>query len=265
MKNAIVALLLSTCAMCAAQESPAAIDQKIQLPSSQVLFTPAPGSPRRTNSLPTAAAVSPDQRYVALLNAGYGTGESHLGQSITLLDRTDNQLTDFADERLRPRFKQTYFFGLAFSTSGDELYASVASFSDSEAESAGDTGSGVAVYSFHDGKLKPSRFLKIPPQTLPEGKKFLSKSLLAKGRMIAYPAGLAVLPASGDAPERLLVAGNLSDQVWLLDANSGAILETFDVSDSHSEWIPSTMPYAIASDGGQRAWVSLGIPQPLPS
>ncbi len=256
-KQAIAALLLSACVAGVAQERPDATVQKIQLPSSKVLFTPAPGSPRRTNSLPTMAAVSPDQRYVALLNAGYGTAESHLGQSITLLDRTNNQLTDFADERLRPRFKQTYFFGLAFSPSGDELYASVASLSDCEGKLAGDTGSGIAVYSFRDGRLSPSRFLKIPPQQISEGKKFPSKSPLAKGLMIPYPAGLAVLPASADAPERLLVAGNLSDQVWLLDAISGAILKTFDVSDSRSEWIPATMPYTVASDGKQTAWVSL--------
>jgi len=80
-KNAIAALVLSTCVMCAAQQ-PKAAAQKVQLPSSKVLFTPAPGSPRRINSLPTTAFVSPDQRYVALLNAGFGTAESHLGQSI---------------------------------------------------------------------------------------------------------------------------------------------------------------------------------------
>jgi hypothetical protein len=256
-KNAIAALLFSACVMCAATERPVSGAQKVQLPSSKVLFTPAPGSPRRTNSLPTAAAVSPDQRYVALLNAGFGTAESHGGQSITLLDRTTNRLTDFADERLRPRFKQTYFFGLAFSPGGDELYASVASLQDSEGKSEGGTGSGIAVYSFHDGKLSPSRFLKIPPQKLLQGKKFMSKSPLARDLMIAYPAGLTVLPASGEEPERLLVAGNLSDQVWLLDAKSGAVLKTFDVSDAHNEWIPATMPYAVASDGKQKAWVSL--------
>jgi len=256
-KIAIGALLLSACLTCAAAERPSSAAHKIQLPSSKVLFTSAPGSPRRTNSLPTAAAVSPDQRYVALLNAGFGTPESHLGQSITLLDRTTNQLTDFADERLGHRFKQTYFFGLAFSPSGDELYASVASLFDSEGKSEGDTGSGIAVYSFRDGKLSPRRFLRIPPQKLPEGKRYLSESPLAKGLMIAYPAGLAVLPASAGEPERLLVAGNMSDQVWLLDAKSGVILKTFDVSDTHSEWVPATMPYTVATDGKQKAWVSL--------
>ena len=253
MKYAFAVLLL--CVSCAAQERPGPAAQK--LPSSKILFTPAPGAPRRTNSLPTSAAVSPDQRYVALLNTGYGTAESHFGQSITLLDRTTNQLTDYADPRLRPRFKQTYFFGLAWNASGSELYVSVASLFDSEGKNEGDTGSGIAVYSFQDGTLAPSRFLKIPSQTLPAGKKFPSRSPLAKGLMIAYPAGLAVLPAAGNAPERLLVAGNMSDQVWLLDAHSGAILKTFDVSDPHSEWIPATMPYAVASDGGHKAWVSL--------
>jgi hypothetical protein len=194
---------------------------------------------------------------VALLNAGFGTAESKFGQSITLLDRNTNQLTDFADERLRPRFKQTYFFGLAFSSKGSELYASVASLYDSEGKLAGDTGSGIAVYAFHDGKLASSRFLKIPAQKISGDKKFFSVSPLPKGLMIPYPAGMAMLPASGDEPERLLVAGNLSDQVWMIDANSGTVLKTFDVSDSHSDWIPSTMPYAIASDGRQKAWVSL--------
>jgi len=255
-KNAIAALVLSTCVMCAAQQ-PKAAAQKVQLPSSKVLFTPAPGSPRRINSLPTTASVSPDQRYVALLNAGFGTAESHLGQSIALLDRTTNQLTDFADERLRPKLKQTYFFGLAFSPSGDELYASVASLQDSEGHKEGDTGSGIAVYSFHNGKLSPSRFLKIPPQKLPVDKKYPVKSSLAKGLMVAYPAGLCVLPANGEFPERLLVAGNLSDQVWLIDAKSGAILRTFDVSDPGNQWIPATMPYTVVSDGHQKAWVSL--------
>ena len=257
MRHVLLLLLFLTSTVCVAEDHPAPASHKIQLPSSKILFTPAPGAPRRTNSLPTAAAVSPDQRYVVLLNAGYGTAESHFGQSITLLDRTTNQLTDFADPRLRPRFKQTYFFGLAWSASGSELYVSVASLFDSEGKTEGGTGSGIAVYSFQDGKLAPKRFLKIPPQTLLPGRKYPAKSPLEKGLMVVYPAGLAVLPASDGAPERLLVAGNMSDQVWLLDARSGAVLQTFDVSDTSNDWIPATMPYAVATDGEHKAWVSL--------
>jgi len=256
-KRVLAALLVAASLISVAQQRPSSSAQPIQLPSSKVLFTPTPGSPRRTNSLPTATAVSPDGRYVALLNTGYGTAESKMGQSITLLDRTTGQLTDFADERLRPRFKQTYFFGIAFSSGGNELYVSVASLFDSEGKAAGNTGSGIAVYSFRDGKLSPSRFLRIPPQKLPEGKKYPSKSPLAKGLMTAYPAGLAILPASREAPERLLVAGNLSDQAWLLDSQSGAILKSFDVSDPRNEWVPATLPYAVANDGKDKDWVSL--------
>jgi hypothetical protein len=113
------------------------------------------------------------------------------------------------------------------------------------------------VYSFHDGKLAPSSFLRIAQQPLPEGKKYPGKTPLNKGLMIAYPAGLAVLPASGSDPERLLVAGNMSDQAWLIDARTGTVLRSFDVSDARGEWIPSTMPYAIATDGEHKAWVSL--------
>ena len=246
MKKPIAVLLFAFCVL------RALVAQSVPLPSSKILFTPAPGGPQRTNSLPTAAAVGSDGRYVALLNTGYGTALAHMGQSITLFDRTTGRVSDYADERLRPRFKQTYFFGLAFNPRGDELYASVASLFDSEGKLPGDTGSGIAVYSFKDGKLEPSRFLKIPPQKLPEGKHFPAKSPLAKGLMVAYPAGLCVLPEG-----RLLVAGNLSDQAWMIDASTGELLKSFDLGDPKSEWIPATMPYTATSDGHGKAWVSL--------
>ena len=46
--------------------------KEISLPSSKTLHLPAPGSPQRTNSLPTAIALSPDGKYLAILNNGYG-------------------------------------------------------------------------------------------------------------------------------------------------------------------------------------------------
>ncbi len=226
------------------------------LPSGQQLAANIPGSPRPVNSLPASAAVSPDGHWVALLNQGFGTAESHFGQSITLLDLETGRLTDYADPRLRPRNRQTYFFGLSFSTDGHELYASVASLSDAEAKSEGSTGSGIAVYSFHDGQLVPARFLKIAAPALPAGKRYPAKSTLPKGKMIPYPAGLTVIPGHGNS-ERLLVAANLSDQAWLLDAATGELLKSFDLGDARSEWLPSTMPYAVATDGAHRAWVSL--------
>ena len=50
--------------------------QAVDLPTSKQLIGPIPGHPQRLNSLPMSMAVSPDGRYVATVNAGYGTFES---------------------------------------------------------------------------------------------------------------------------------------------------------------------------------------------
>ena len=129
------------------------------------------------------------------------------------------------------------------------------SLTDPTGKSAGDTGNGIAVYSFTDGKVAPERFIKIPPQKVAEGKRVARVSDHApKGTAVPYPAGLAVIN-SGEA-EKLLVADNLSDDVLLIDAASGTIERRFDVSTS--EWVPASFPYAvIATKDGKRAWVSL--------
>ena len=74
--------------------------QTVNLPTSKRLRLPAPGAPQRTNSLPIAMALSPNGRYVAILNAGYGARESQFRQSIAILDLESNRLTDFPDARL---------------------------------------------------------------------------------------------------------------------------------------------------------------------
>ena len=106
---------------------------KINLPTSKSLTVPVPGFIARTNSYPATIAVSPDGRYGALLNQGYGTEENGVRQSIGILDLNNNQLHDFPDERLPGDEKstlQSYFIGLAFSTDGKHLYASMSSISD---------------------------------------------------------------------------------------------------------------------------------------
>jgi len=70
---------------------------KIDLPASKVLTVPVPGFIARTNSFPATIALSPDGRYAALLNQGYGTEQSGVRQSIAILDFSDNQLRDFPD------------------------------------------------------------------------------------------------------------------------------------------------------------------------
>jgi len=230
-------------------------DSTIPLPSSKTLHVPAPGGPQRTNSLPTAVALSPDGKYLAILNNGYGTAESKYQQSIALLEFATNQLRDFPDTRLGKDAKQTYFLGLAWSSDGRELYASVASLTDPVGKEPGDTGNGIAVYGFANGALTPKRFLKLPPVQMLKGQRFVyGAKFVPKPFATPYPAGIAVVKdANGD---ELLVAENLADDAVLLHAADGKVLRRFDLS--HGRIVPSEFPYAVvASRDGSRAWCSL--------
>jgi len=158
----------------AAQQAPE--KNAVNLPSSKVLLSPAPGHPQRTNSFPTAAALSPDGRYLALLNNGRGTAESSYQQSIAILDLSTNQVTDFPDTRLPVDAHQTYFLGLGFSRDGTALYASIASCTDPTGVHPNDTGNGIAVYSFRHGQVAPLRFLRISPQPLAPGESVATDS-----------------------------------------------------------------------------------------
>ena len=123
--------------------------------------------PRRPAALaaPTAFprpwCVSPDGRYAALLNDGYGTQETLAHQSISVLDLKTNQIVEYPDARLGDNAHQSYFIGLAFSSDGKHLYASMGSLTDPTGAKPGDTGNGIAVYSFSEGKVAPERFIPI--------------------------------------------------------------------------------------------------------
>ncbi len=229
--------------------------QIIPLPSSKLLLAPAPGQPQRTNSFPSAVALSPDGRYLATLNNGYGTEESGYQESIAVLDLNTNQLSDYPDSRLGKKAHQTYFLGLAFSGDGKRLYASMASLTDPEGAKPGDTGNGIAVYGFEGGHPVPQGFLKIPLQPLRSGQQLTKVSqAVPPGKAVPYPAGLAVVSRTDG--EKLLVADNLSDDALLLDANSGKIICRFDLS----TWadVPGSYPYAVvATRDGKRGYCSL--------
>jgi hypothetical protein len=100
-------LLLCLVSLSSAAQS-SAREKDVQLPSSKLLLLPAPGGPQPTNSFPTAVALSPDGKYLAILNDRYGTAESKLQQSIALLDLASNRLRDFPDPRLALHAKQSY-------------------------------------------------------------------------------------------------------------------------------------------------------------
>ena len=228
--------------------------ERINLPTSKYL-TPSPGRLVTLNTFPATIAISPDGNYAAVLNNGYGSQETQAHQSIGILDLKTNQLADFPDDRLGEDAHQSYFLGLAFSSDGQSLYASIGSITDPAGQKRGDTGNGIAVYSFAGGKIAKSKFLAIPPQKLAAGKMVLAGLFkLPAGSAIPYPAGIALISHGGQ--DQLLVANNLSDNVVLLDVSSGKIIRSIDLSTS--DFVPSAFPYAVAiTRDGKRAWCSL--------
>ena len=229
--------------------------QTVDLPTSKQLIGEIPGHPQRINSLPMTMAVSPDGRYVVTVNAGYGTYESHYDQSLAVVDTQSGTLTDFPDKRtLTEVAKQTLYSGLAFSRDGKHLYASLASLTNPTGNGKDATGSGVVVYSFTDGKIAPERLIPIPLAQLAPGKytRLIGDTEGDKG--VPFPAAIAVVGPAGS--EKLLVAGNLSDDVLLLDPATGTIEKRFDLSESDA--VPATYPIALAvTKDNQRAYVAL--------
>ncbi len=252
-RNICLALILVFLGgLCAIAQS--AQNREVPLPSSKVLM-PVPGGPQPTNSLPTAVALSPDGKYLAILNNGYGTAESKFQQSIALLDLASNKLRDFPDPRLALHARQTYFLGLAWSSDGASLYTSMGSITDPEGKNAGDTGNGIAVYSLQNGTLVAQRFLKLPRAPLGRGQKFTyNPKSVAPGYANPYPAGLAVVKREGG--DALLIAENLADDVVLLDAHSGKVLQRFDLR--RGQYVPAAFPYGVVvNPDGSKGWCSL--------
>jgi len=249
-----VALIFVAASLCGAQT--------IHLPSSKQLLGPVPGSPQPLNSLPMAAAWSPDHRYLALVNAGFGTVESNYEQSIAILDTGTGKLTDYPEPRTEIQAPQTYYSGIAFSADGSHLYVSFDSLSAPEGGKEDQTGNAIGVYKFTAGTgsspdtLTPERTIPVPLRDLPAGKTQQHGEMkLAEDKAIPAPAGLTVVKAA-DGAEKILVADEYSDDVVLLDATTGKLETRFDLSTGPT--IPTTYPVAvIASRDGRRAWVAL--------
>jgi len=255
--NAKILCIVSGAALClgAAALVAQSPTQSIDLPSSKQLIGEIPGHSQRLNSLPISMAVSPGGRYVVTVNAGYGTFESKYEQSLAVLDTRTGVLADFPDDRTLVRTaKQTLYSGLAFSRDGRHIFASMASLANPLGGVKDATGSGVVVLSFSDGKIAPVRMINLPLQQLAPGRKTRLIGDVEGDKGVPYPAAIAVIGAAGS--EKLLVAENLSDDVLLLDAATGAIEKRFDLSESDA--VPSTYPIALAvTKDGARAFVAL--------
>ena len=238
--------------------------QSINLSTSKQIQEPVPGTPVALNSLPMGLAWSPDHRYLALVNAGFGTAESNYSQSVAIVDTTSPgtgekgaaaKVSDFPDPRTFVGSSQTMYSGIAFSLDGTHLYVSLDSLTIPEAEGK-HTGNAIAVYSFANGELKPERLIPIPLQHLTEGR---TQNQIGKpvpdGMAIPAPTGLAVVK-SADGKEQILVADEFSDDVLLVDAASGKVETRFDLADHPV--VPSAYPIAVvATKDGSRAYVAL--------
>ncbi|MDB6082522.1 MAG: hypothetical protein JWN43_403, partial [Gammaproteobacteria bacterium] len=118
------------------------------------------------------------------------------------------------------------------------------------AKQKGSTGNGIAVYSFNEGQVAEERFLPLEPRrALPTGK--LRRDQF---KDVTYPAGLSV--GTGGGQERILVAGNGSDEAILVDSADGKVVHRFDLSTFKR--IPGSLPYAtVMTSDGKQGFVSL--------
>ncbi|HWC15718.1 MAG TPA: bifunctional YncE family protein/alkaline phosphatase family protein [Terriglobales bacterium] len=231
----------------------------LALPSSKLLLEPVPGNPQSTNSFPTAMALSPDGKYLALLNDGYGTFESDYRQSIAVLDIAKNELKDFPDAHLERHARQTYFYGIAFSNDGKKLYASMSSMTDPSGKNSGSTGSGVTIYDFSKGRVKQSGFIRFPasnrpaqPKTAPEDPD--EEPSHGPGFTVPFPTGISSFRQQGK--EMLLVADNLSDSAEIVDVHAKLVVRQIDLAVYKA--VPGSYPFATAvTKDGQTGYVSL--------
>ncbi len=259
----LLAAVLSAGVRCWGQAPVEKLGGRIDLPTSKEIYGVVPGTPKQLSSLPVTMTVSPDGRYVVTVNGGYGSYESGYHQSLAVMDTRTGAVADFPDARTLVNSKQVLFSGLAFSTDGQTLYGTVVSSADPTGKKGEDTGSGVQVYGFHDGQITRERMMKIPQPQLAPGRTTL---LVGGGQAgeafgienpaadhtkgLPYPAAIAVVGS------KLLVAGNLSDDVWLLDAATGHVETRFDLSET--DVVPSVYPVALAvTKDGRRAFVAL--------
>ena len=255
----MLAALAFTVALPTHAGDPAA-NKQYNLATSKQLLEPVPGAPRRLNSLPMDMAQSSDGRYLAILNAGYGTYESQYAQSIALLDTITGKLADFPELRTQLDAPQTFYQGIAFSADNTHVYASLDSLTAPEGGKPNQTGNAIAVYQVTEGRLVAERLIAVPLQRLAPGKtQNRLGATLRGGLAIPAPAGIAVVArAAGDsaAHEQLLIADEFSDDALLLDTVTGKVIHRFDLSSART--VPAAFPISvIVTRDGRRGFVAL--------
>ena len=82
------------------------------------------------------------------------------------------------------------------------------------------------MYGFADGKITPEKMMQIPLQQLAAGRKTMLRGWMGT-RGCRFRRRLRWCRRG--VRRRLLVADNLSDDVLLMDAASGAVVKRFDL------------------------------------
>ena len=231
----------------------------VLLPTGKVLLGPPAGVfVSDLNAFPINSTMSPDGRYVAFLNNGFGHAASGFRKSIAIYDRVTGHVADFTDPGTGLLFDgpadiTTPFYGIAFSSTGKRLYVSVASTKDDETL-GNRTQNGIRIYTVKERALDPSGVIQITPSDvpLPAGLKLNNPA--------PTPSGICVLPDPEYPGEDLVYAAlTLSDAAVELSTKTGRVKRRFNLhTRSDRPALPSEYPYATAVTlDGKTLYVSL--------
>jgi hypothetical protein len=140
----------------------------IHLPSGKILVEPPAGRfLSDLNAFPINSTISPEGRYVAFLNNGYGHAMSGFRKSIAILDRVTGQVSDTTEPGTGLYFNgpaniSTPFYGISFSSDGRRLYVSIAS-TKGDPELGDRTQNGIRIYKVTDRRRHPDSPRRDPP------------------------------------------------------------------------------------------------------
>ncbi len=231
----------------------------MHLPSGKVLLDPPAGTfISDLNAFPINSTLSPDGRYLAFLNNGYGHAASGFRKSVAIYNLVTGQVADFTDPGTGLLFNgpvdiTTPFYGIAFSSTGQRLYVAIASTK--ENETLGNrTQNGIRIYKVRDRGLDLSGVIQITPLDvpLPTGLKLNNPA--------PTPSGICVRPDPENSGEDLVYAAlTLSDAAVELSTKTGRVRRLFNLhTGSDHPALPSEYPYATAvPPDGKTLYVSL--------
>jgi DNA-binding beta-propeller fold protein YncE len=260
MKKSIALLLLCLCFVC----DPSLLSQSgswqpVPLPSGKILYEPPAGRfLSNLNAFPINSAVSPNGRYIAFLNNGYGHPSSGFRKSIAIYDRVNGQLSDTPEPGTGLNFDgptdiSTIYYGIAFSSSGSRLYVSIAS-TKKDPKLGDRTQNGIRIYKVGDEGLAPDGVIQITPSLIPFPKG------IKLNNPAPTPSGISVMPDPQNPGEDLIYAAlTLSDVAVELSTKTRTLKRVFDLhlNPKHPA-IPAEYPYATAvAPRGRTLYVSL--------